>query len=71
MRVMTSSAHTPTDASMFDRKVGVKRTFGQGYHDRYIFPELSWREVRPSYYAGKKGGQAFQPDVSGKSGWKA
>jgi hypothetical protein len=23
------------------------------------------------YYAGKKAGQAFQPDVSGKSGWKA
>ena len=23
------------------------------------------------YYAGKKVGQAFQPDVSGKSGWKA
>ena len=23
------------------------------------------------YYAGKKVGQAFQPNVSGKSGWKA
>ena len=24
------------DVQLFDRKVGVKRAFGQGYHDRYI-----------------------------------
>jgi 2OG-Fe(II) oxygenase superfamily len=27
---------TLPDVELFDRKVGVKRAFGQGYHDRYI-----------------------------------
>src|SRR5208337_3160905 len=39
--ILTHEGHdllrqTLPDASMFDRKVGVKRAFGQGYHDRYI-----------------------------------
>ncbi len=39
------------DSSMFERRVGVKRGFGQGYHDRYILhyhPSLDlarpWKE---------------------------
>lgn len=27
---------TPPDVSLFEKKVGVKRAHGQGYHDRYI-----------------------------------
>ena len=54
--ILTHEGHdllrqTLPDASMFDRKVGVKRAFGQGYHDRYILhyhPSLDlaepWKE---------------------------
>ncbi len=53
---LTHDAHellrrTLPDVKLFDRKVGVKRDFGQGYHDRYILhyhPSLDlakpWRE---------------------------
>jgi len=54
--ILTPEGHellrqTLPDAAMFDRKVGVKRAFGQGYHDRYILhyhPSLDlaepWKE---------------------------
>ncbi len=39
--ILTPEGHellrrTVPDVSLFDRKVGVKRGFGQGYHDRCI-----------------------------------
>ena len=34
-------------------------------------PKTPFSDGLAQYYAGKKVGQAFQPDLSGKSGWKA
>ncbi|MGA2700687.1 MAG: 2OG-Fe(II) oxygenase [Isosphaeraceae bacterium] len=57
--ILTPEGHellrqTLPDASMFDRRVGVKRAFGQGYHDRYILhyhPSLDLAEPWKDFVA--------------------
>jgi hypothetical protein len=51
---------TLPDVAQFERRVAVKRAFGQGYHDRYILHYRAGVEVSPAW-------QQFVQEIQGKT----